>query len=96
MRTTWKFSLPSNPGTMDVAYDLWLHTKNTADRQDRPTDEIMVWLDRQGGAGPLGTKYGSVSLDGAMWDNVSGIEAGTEVFKGTDRLDTTAYSVDIG
>ncbi|MFC3575259.1 hypothetical protein ACFOZ0_18650 [Streptomyces yaanensis] len=27
---------------------------------------------------------------------VSGIEAGTEVFKGTGRLDTEAYSVDIG
>lgn len=27
---------------------------------------------------------------------VSGIEAGTEVFKGTGRLDTRAYSVDIG
>ncbi|MEV0641370.1 hypothetical protein AB0I77_41895 [Streptomyces sp. NPDC050619] len=27
---------------------------------------------------------------------VSGIESGTEVFKGTGRLDTKAYSVDIG
>ncbi|MGW2382105.1 GH12 family glycosyl hydrolase domain-containing protein [Streptomyces sp. NPDC001658] len=89
--------------------------------------------------GSLGTKYGSVSLGGAMWDiyqgnigwnvysfvrrantskaslnlddftqslvrrnllsndkYVSGIESGTEVFKGTGRLDTRAYSVDIG
>ncbi|WP_244187896.1 GH12 family glycosyl hydrolase domain-containing protein [Streptomyces regalis] len=27
---------------------------------------------------------------------VSGIESGTEVFKGTGRLDTEAYSVNIG
>ncbi|MFE9775735.1 hypothetical protein ACFYOV_29565 [Streptomyces sp. NPDC005931] len=27
---------------------------------------------------------------------VSGIEAGTEVFRGTGRVDTRAYSVDIG
>ncbi|MEU6145373.1 endo-1,4-beta-glucanase [Streptomyces sp. NPDC047081] len=137
--TTWDFSVSSNPGTMNVSYDLWLHAKNTADWQDQPTDEIMVWLNRQGGAGPLGTKYGSVSLGGAMWDiyqgnigwNVysfvrrtnttkatlnlddftqalvrrkllgndkylSGIESGTEVFKGTGRLDTKSYSVDIG
>ncbi|MFJ9631014.1 endo-1,4-beta-glucanase [Streptomyces sp. NPDC101175] len=139
VRTSWDFSLSSDPGTLDVAYDLWLHGKNTADWQDQPTDEIMIWLNRQGGAGPLGTKYGSVSLGGAMWDiyqgdigwNVysfvrranttkatlniddftqalvrrkllsndkylSGIESGTEVFKGSGRLDTKAYSVDIG
>ena len=139
VKTSWNFSLSANPGTLDVAYDLWLHSKNTADWQDKPTDEIMIWLNRQGGAGPLGTKYGSVSLDGAMWDiyrgnigwNVysfvrranttkatlniddftqalvrrtllsndkylSGIESGTEVFKGSGRLDTKSYSVDIG
>ncbi|MDC0773338.1 hypothetical protein POF73_41725 [Streptomyces sp. HD] len=38
---------------MNVAYDLWPHTKNAADRQDQPTGEIMIWLNRQGGAGPL-------------------------------------------
>lgn len=139
VRTTWEFSLPATPGTMNVAYDLWLHTKNTADWQDQPTDEIMIWLNRQGGAGPLGTRYGSVSLGGAVWDihqgdigwkvfsfvrrtnttkatlnlddftqalvrrkllsndkYVSGIESGTEVFKGTGRLDTESYSVTVG
>ncbi|WP_149825652.1 GH12 family glycosyl hydrolase domain-containing protein [Streptomyces tailanensis] len=139
VRTSWEFTVSSDPGTMNVAYDLWLHDKNTADWQDQPTDEIMIWLNRQGGAGPLGTKYGSVSLGGAMWDiytgdigwkvfsfvrrsntskatlnlddftqalvrrnllsddkYVSGIEAGTEVFKGTGRLDTKSYSVNIG
>ncbi|MHB9858707.1 GH12 family glycosyl hydrolase domain-containing protein [Streptomyces sp. YIM S03343] len=139
VRTSWAFGLSSNPGTVDVAYDLWLHAKNDADWQDKPTDEIMIWLNRKGGAGPLGTKYGSVSLDGAMWDiyqgdigwkvysfvrrtdttkaslnlddftqalvrrkllsndkYISGIESGIEVFKGSGRLDTTSYSVDIG
>ncbi|MEY9994692.1 hypothetical protein ABIE67_006724 [Streptomyces sp. V4I8] len=139
VRTSWEFSVSSDPGIMNVAHDLWLHGKNTADWQDQPTDEVMIWLNRQGGAGPLGTKYGSVSLGGAMWDiyegdigwkvhsfvrranttkatlnlddftqalvrrnllsndkYVSGIESGTEVFKGTGRLDTQAYSVNIG
>ncbi|WP_246460101.1 hypothetical protein [Streptomyces himalayensis] len=27
---------------------------------------------------------------------LSGVEAGTEVFKGAGRLDTKAYSVDVG
>ncbi|MGW0827326.1 GH12 family glycosyl hydrolase domain-containing protein [Streptomyces sp. NPDC002845] len=139
VRTTWQFSVGANPGVMNVAYDLWLHDKNTADWQDQPTDEIMIWLNSQGGAGPLGTKYGSASLGGSMWDicrgdigwkvhsfvrrsnttnaalnlddftqapvrrkllgndkYVSGIEAGTEVFKGSGQLDTRTYSVNIG
>ncbi|WP_329334089.1 endo-1,4-beta-glucanase [Streptomyces sp. NBC_00663] len=139
VRTSWEFTVSADPGTMNVAYDLWLHNKSTADWQDQPTDEIMIWLNRQGGAGPLGTKYGSVSLGGSMWDiyqgdigwkvysfvrrtnttkaslnlddftqalvrrkllsndkYVSGIESGTEVFKGTGRLDTKSYSVNIG
>lgn len=139
VRTTWNFTVSADPGTMNVAYDLWLHSKNTADWADQPSDEIMVWLNRQGGAGPLGTKYGSVSLGGSMWDiyqgdigwkvysfvrrsnttsatlnlddftqalvrrkllsnnkYVSGIEAGTEVFRGTGKLDTKKYSVSVG
>ncbi|MFC4465793.1 hypothetical protein ACFPH6_14900 [Streptomyces xiangluensis] len=99
----------------------------------------MVWLNRQGGTGPLGSKVGRVGLGGAIWDiyegdigwkvhsfvrvadtskatlnlddftqalvrrkllsndkYVSGIEAGTEVFRGTGRLGTKAFSVDIG
>jgi len=136
---SWEFSLPAAPGTMNVAHDLWLHSKSTADWQDQPTDEVMIWLNRQDGAGPLGTKYGSVSLGGAMWDiyqgdigwkvysfvrrtnttratlnlddftqalvrrklltndkYISGIESGTEVFRGAGRLDTTSYAVTIG
>ncbi|MCF4140594.1 endo-1,4-beta-glucanase [Streptomyces sp. Tue 6430] len=136
---SWDFSVSANPGVMNVAHDLWLHDKNTADWQDQPTDEVMIWLNRQGGAGPLGTRYGSVSLGGAMWDiyrgdigwnvysfvrrtnttkatlnlddftqalvrrkllsndkYVSGVESGTEVFKGKGRLDTKAYAVTVG
>ncbi|GAB2877703.1 hypothetical protein GCM10027074_52230 [Streptomyces deserti] len=63
-------------------------------------------LNRQGGAGPLGTKA-ALNLDDftqalvrrkPLSDDkyVSGIESGTEVFKGSGRLDTRAYSVTIG
>ncbi len=139
INTTWDFTVSSNPGTMNVAYDLWLHNKNNADWPDQPTDEIMIWFNRQGGAGPLGSKVGTVSLGGAVWalyegdigwkvhsfvrtsnttkvtlnlddftqalvrrnllsngKYISGIEAGTEVFHGTGRLDTKGYSVDVG
>ena len=31
---------------MNVAYDLWLHDIANPDWQDKPTDEVMVWLYR--------------------------------------------------
>ncbi|MEU6355524.1 hypothetical protein ABZ896_40465 [Streptomyces sp. NPDC047072] len=51
-------------------------------------------------SGPLGTKYGSVSLGGAMWD-VYQTEHRLERLlvrppRQHHRLDTQAYSVDIG
>ncbi|MET9086561.1 hypothetical protein ABZX77_32570 [Streptomyces sp. NPDC004237] len=67
-----------------MAYALWLHGKSAADRQDRPTGEIMIWLNRQGGAGPPGTKYGSVSLGGVMWDICQG-DIGWKVYSFVSR-----------
>ncbi len=61
-------------GTMNVAYDLWLHS--VPDPQwgrpgvatDQPTDELMIWLYRAGGAAPIGTVQGpAVSIGGASW-----------------------------
>ncbi|MFI6493569.1 endo-1,4-beta-glucanase [Streptomyces sp. NPDC050564] len=94
IRTSWQFSVSSSPGTMNVAYDLWLHAKNNADWQDRPTDEVMVWPNRQGGAGPLGAKYGSVSLGGAMWDIYQG-DIGWKVYSFVRRTNTTGADLDL-
>jgi hypothetical protein len=52
VRTRRDFTVSSRPGTMNVAHDLWLHSTPDADRRDQPTDEVMIWLDRHGGAGP--------------------------------------------
>ncbi|MFD5074583.1 hypothetical protein [Streptomyces sp. NPDC058371] len=32
----------------------------------------MIWLNRQGGAGPLGSTVGTVSLGGAAWGSLWG------------------------
>ncbi|GAA2397566.1 hypothetical protein GCM10010420_24490 [Streptomyces glaucosporus] len=136
--TSWDYTVSANPGTMNVAYDLWLHDKAAEDWEDQPTDEVMIWTYRSGGAGPLGQKTGTVTVGGATWDlyqgdigwkvhsfvrtsnttsvdldlnaflrelqrrgslastkYLSSVQAGTEVFAGKGRLDTTAYSVDV-
>jgi hypothetical protein len=129
---------------MNVAYDLWLHsTSNPSwgeNATDEPTDEIMIWLYRTGGAGPIsadGKPELTANIAGASWElhegaipgawkvhsfvrtsnsttgqaldlndfmqllvekgympssrYLSGIEAGTEPFRGQGRVDTSSW-----
>lgn len=135
--TDWRYRVSAS-GTYNVAYDLWLHDIPNPDWPNNPTDEIMIWTYRAGGAGPVGTLQGTVTIAGTTWDlyrgnigwNVfsfirrsnttaatlhlqdflnnligrgwvpntkylSSIQAGTEVFHGTGRLDIDAYTADI-
>lgn len=52
--TTWSYDV-SGSGTMNVAYDLWLHNESNPGSSSGPSDEIMIWPYRSGGAGPAGT-----------------------------------------
>jgi hypothetical protein len=118
---------------------LWLHTISNPTYENQPTDEVMIWPYRAGGAGPAGTLQATVSIGGSSWELYRGVvgswnvfsfvltsntgsvnlnlrdflnnlvsrgwlqsskyltsvQAGTEVFIGNGRLDTTAYSVTI-
>jgi hypothetical protein len=139
VQTNWNFTVTERtPNTMNVAYDLWFHNKPNPDWWDQPTDEMMVWLYRAGGAAPMGTKVATVNIAGTTWDlyegdigwkvhsfvrtsnttsvslnltdftkalvsrglissstYLSGVEAGTEVFRGDGQLDTGSYSVTV-
>jgi hypothetical protein len=125
------------PGqTIDVSYDLFAHTLSNAGTNDDPTDEIMIWLYRSGGAAPIGGTSATVDIAGTSWElhegsngrwqvhsyvrssnadtgatlnlmdfmkdltskrglssskYLSSIQAGTEVFLGSGRLDTDQY-----
>jgi hypothetical protein len=63
----WSFTV-SGSGTMNVAYDMWLHTTNTPTYNSNPSEEIMVWLYRGGGAGPVGSRQATVTIGGTSWD----------------------------
>ncbi|MBB2947967.1 cell division septation protein DedD [Actinoplanes lutulentus] len=140
VNASWNFQVTqTTSNVMNVAYDLWLHDMANPDWQNNPTDEVMVWLYKSGGAGPVGTKQATVTIAGTTWDlykgnigwevysfvrtsntssaslnltdftndlaargwlaktkYLSSVQAGTEIFTGQGRLDTTAYSVKIG
>jgi hypothetical protein len=66
-RSTWHADTGA-PGVWNATYDLWFHT--TADVNRSPDGaEVMIWLDRSGGANPSGTVVArNVRLAGAVWD----------------------------
>ncbi|MEV0218744.1 endo-1,4-beta-glucanase [Streptomyces sp. NPDC050704] len=67
--SSWNFNITQNtPTVMNVSYDLWFHQKPNPDWKDQPHDEVMVWLNRQNGAGPLGTKRERLTVAGTAWD----------------------------
>ncbi|MFJ3516339.1 MULTISPECIES: endo-1,4-beta-glucanase [unclassified Streptomyces] len=69
VRTAWSFKVKeSRESVYNVAYDLWLHDSDRTDWRSTPKHEVMVWLARDGGAGPLGTRRERLEIGGATWD----------------------------
>jgi hypothetical protein len=57
------------PGqTIDVSYDMFAHTQSNPGTNDDPSDEIMIWLYRSGGAAPIGGTSATVTIGGASWE----------------------------
>jgi hypothetical protein len=64
----WDYTITHSGGSVDVAYDMWVHSIAMAGTNDDPTDEVMVWLHRGGGAGPIGARMATVTIAGTSWD----------------------------
>jgi len=75
----WSFSVTNN-GTINVSYDMWVHSTSNPDSSSDPTDEVMVWLYRAGGAGPIGTQQTTVTIGGSSFDLYRGMNGATNVF----------------
>jgi hypothetical protein len=71
----WDFTFTNTGGAANVAYDVFLHTQSNPGATNDPTDEIMVWLYRVGGAGPVGggTVVATVNIGGTTWDLYRGM-----------------------
>lgn len=83
----------ANPGVQNVAYDLWFHAAAPVRSSDKPSDELMIWMGRYGGAGPLGKLQGTVHLDGAEWELWFG-NIGWNVFSFVRKENTTSWRLD--
>jgi xyloglucan-specific endo-beta-1,4-glucanase len=93
--TGWSFNVTQRTAvTQDVAYDLWLHSISNPGSSSTPTDEVMVWLYRSGGAGPVGTRQATVSIDGTTWDLYRG-NIGWNVFSFVRTSNTTSATLNL-
>lgn len=83
-----------NPGVQNVAYDLWFHATAPVRGEDKPSDELMIWMGRDGGAGPLGTLKETVELGGAKWSLYVG-DIGWKVFSFIREENAYAWDLDL-
>jgi len=57
------------PGqTIDVSYDMFVHSQANPGTNDDPSDEIMIWLSSSGGAAPIGGTSATVNIGGTSWE----------------------------
>ncbi len=67
-RSDWALELTSSrPGRLNVSYDIWLAGVPDPSMDDL-SDEVMIWLHREGGPTPIGRVSGTVDVDGARWE----------------------------
>jgi xyloglucan-specific endo-beta-1,4-glucanase len=94
VNSVWDYQVSDNPGTMNVAYDLWLHTVNNPTWENDPTDEIMIWPYSAGGAGPIGETVATVEIGGATWELHEG-NIGWDVYSFVRTENTTSVDVNL-
>ncbi|MFI9562155.1 glycoside hydrolase family 12 protein [Streptomyces rishiriensis] len=85
LSSTYNVSVPSS-GAYNTSYDIW----DTAHRY-----EIMLWVNKTGAVGPLGSSQGNVTLGGHSWTVYKGSNGANEVFSFIRTSNSTSGTVNI-
>lgn len=64
--STWIISTSGVEGTWNAAYDIWFSVRGASSPEGGA--ELMIWVNRGGGAAPAGTKVATVEVGGYEWD----------------------------
>ncbi|TDD10434.1 hypothetical protein E1292_08005 [Nonomuraea deserti] len=83
--SSFNVTVPS-AGAYASAYDIWC---------DGHTYEIMLWMNKYGPVGPLGSWQAGASVGGHSWDVYRGSNGSNEVFSFIRRGNATSGTVDI-
>ncbi len=84
----------TNPGVQNVAYDCWFHNVSDPGHRAQPTDELMIWVARFGGAGPLGKLQDTARIGGATWEVYRG-DLAWHVFSFVRTTNAGSWSLDV-
>ncbi|MFD8228236.1 hypothetical protein ACFV16_29265 [Streptomyces massasporeus] len=85
LSSSYNVSVPSS-GAYNTSYDIW----------DTDHDyEIMLWVNKTGAVGPLGTSQGTVTLGGHSWNVFKGTNGANEVFSFIRTSNSSSGTVSI-
>jgi hypothetical protein len=73
-------------GAYTTAYDIWANNN---------AYEIMLWLNKQGAVGPIGSKQTTVTVGGHTWDVYRGSNGANAVFSFVRTSNTNSGSVNV-
>lgn len=94
----WDYHLERTaPGPQNVSYDIWLARAPDPKPEDL-TDELMIWLHRDGDATPIGTRQAAVAIGGVAWELWQGPHpaGGWKVHSFVRSANTDSVSLDLG
>ncbi|MER6784971.1 hypothetical protein ABT330_10100 [Streptomyces sp. NPDC000658] len=85
LSSSYNVTVPSS-GAYNTSYDIW----DTAHRY-----EIMLWVNKTGAVGPLGSAQGNVTLGGHSWTVYKGSNGANAVFSFIRTSNSTSGTVNI-
>jgi len=85
LSSSFNVSVPGS-GAYETAYDIW---------DSGYHNEIMLWMNKTGPVGPLGTSQGTVTVGGHSWTAYKGSNGSNAVFSLVRNGNTSAGTVDV-
>ncbi|MFG1710524.1 hypothetical protein ACFLIM_45895 [Nonomuraea sp. M3C6] len=83
--STFNVTVPGG-GAYTTAYDIW---------DTNHAYEIMLWMNKRGAVGPLGSRQTSASVGGHSWDVYRGSNGSNQVFSFVRTGNTNSGTVDV-
>ncbi|MFF4488975.1 hypothetical protein ACFY0F_21175 [Streptomyces sp. NPDC001544] len=85
LSSSYNVTVPSS-GSYNTSYDIW---------DTNHAYEIMLWVNKTGAVGPLGTSQGTVTLGGSTWNVYKGNNTANDVFSFVRTSNSSSGTVNI-
>lgn len=85
LTSSYNVTVPSS-GSYNTSYDIW---------DSNHAYEIMLWVNKTGAVGPLGTSQGTVTLGGSTWAVYKGNNTANDVFSFVRTSNSASGTVDV-